>query len=345
LPVGRTLQRILRSRHSLQASARNSCPAKAGPTIALLLVPVLAQADPFPARDLNPLLAGFGLPAALPARLSGESWWLAADFNWASTSLAQRAATQQLIVDAEIREMRATIGRSWPSGFAAQVEIPYRYTGGGVLDSAIDGWHDAFGLPEGARATMPQDRIRVAYARGGTVLLDMDSSAHGLGDIALDVGRSLYSETSGAAAIWLSIKLPSGDADRLTGSGATDVSLAIAGERRLGESWSAFGQASVTRLGRGERFAEQQQDLVWSGLAGIGWRAWRGLELKAQLDAHSAVFDEADLDFLGDALVLTVGGDYRFASGWQLDIAVSEDIAVESASDVVFVFGLRRSWK
>jgi hypothetical protein len=67
--------------------------------------------------------------------------------------------------------------------------------------------------------------------------------------------------------------------------------------------------------------------------------------LKAQLDAHSAVFDQADVGFLGDALVLTVGGSYRFTSGWQFDIAVSEDIAVESASDVVFVFGLRRSWR
>jgi hypothetical protein len=309
------------------------------------LLSPLAAADPFPARDLNPLLAGFGLPSALPARVSSESWSVAADFHWASTSLAQRAGTERLIVDAEIREMRVTLGRSWSSGFAAQLEIPYRYTGGGMLDSAIDSWHDTFGLPEGARPSMPRDRIRIAYARGSTVLLDMQSSADGLGDIALDVGRSLYSETSGAAAVWLSIKLPSGDADLLTGSGATDVSLAIAGERRLGEQWSAYGQASVTRLGHGERFADQQQDTVWSGIAGIGWRAWRGLELKAQLDAHTAVFDEADVDFLGDALVLTVGGDYRFASGWQLDIAVSEDIAVESASDVVFVFGLRRSWK
>jgi hypothetical protein len=277
--------------------------------------------------------------------VSGETWSLAAEFNWASTSLAQRAGTQRLIVDAEIREMRVTVGRSWASGFAAQLEVPYRYSGGGVLDSAIDSWHDAFGLPEGARASMPRDRIRIAYARGSTLLLDMRSSADGLGDIALDVGRSLHSQTSGSAAVWLSIKLPSGDADRLTGSGATDVSLAIAGERRLGENWSAYGQAAVTRLGRGERFADQQQDIVWSGIAGIGWRAWRGLELKAQLDAHTAVFDETGVDFLGDALVLTVGGDYRFASGWQLDIAVSEDIAVESASDVVFVFGLRRSWR
>ena len=65
--------------------------------------------------------------------------------------------------------------------------------------------------------------------------------------------------------------------------------------------------------------------------------------MKAQLDAHSAVFDDPDLEFLAEAFVLTVGGDYRFVSGWQLDIAVSEDIAVESASDVVFVIGLKKA--
>ena len=303
-----------------------------------------AAADPFPTRDLNPLLAGYGLPSALPARLSAESWTVAADLNWASTSLLQRDGSEQLIVDAEVREARVTIGRSWSNGFAAQLQIPYRYTGGGVLDDAIDSWHDFFGLPEGARAIMPTDRIRVAYASDGAVLLDVQSSQSGLGDISLDFGRSLYDTTSGAVAAWLSVKVPSGDADRLTGSGATDVSLAIAGEHRLGEDWSAFGQAGVTWLGDGERLSAQQSSVAWSALVGIGWNAWRGLDLKAQLDAHSAVFDDAALDFLGEALVLTVGGDYRFASGWRLDIAVSEDIAVESSSDVVFVFGLRRAW-
>ena len=275
--------------------------------------------------------------------MSGKTWTLAADLNWASVSLVQRAGSEQLIVDAETREARVTVGRSWPSGFAAQLEIPYRYTGGGVLDSAIDSWHDLFGLPEGTRAVSPQDRIRIAYARGNTVLFDVQSSQAGLADISLDFGRSLSSTASSAATAWLSVKLPSGDADRFTGTGATDVSLAIAAEHRLGENWSAFGQAGIAWLGEGERLADRQRDFAWTALAGVGWRAWRGLELKAQLDAHSAVFDEADLDFLGEALVLTVGGDYRFASGWQLDLAVSEDIAVESASDVVFVIGLKKA--
>lgn len=313
--------------------------------IALLLIAPLAEADPFPTRDLNPLLAGFGLPSALPARIAGDSWSIATDLNWASTSLVQRADSEQLIVDAETREARVTIGRSWSSGFAAQLELPYRYTGGGVLDDAIDDWHDFFSLPEGARSTMPTDRIRIVYQRAGATLLDIDSSVSGLGDASLDFGYSLRSTSTTAAAAWLSIKVPTGDADRLTGTGATDVSLSIAGEHGLSEDWSAFGQASVTRMGDGDRFAALQGDVVWSGFAGVGWHAWRGLQLKAQIDAHSAVFEDADLDFLGEAVVLTVGGDYRFQSGWRFEVAVSEDIAVESTSDVVFVFGLRRNWE
>jgi hypothetical protein len=311
---------------------------------ALLLSASLAEAAPFPTRDLNPLLGGVGLPSALPARIASDSWSFATDLNWASTALVQRAGAELLVVDAETREARITIGRSWSSGFAAQLELPYRYTGGGVLDAAIDSWHDFFDLPQGARSSMPTDRVRIAYERGGDRLIDIDSSASGLADASLDFGYALSATTSTAAAMWLSVKLPTGDADRLTGTDATDVSLTLAGEHRFGNNWSVFGQAAVTWLGDGERLSAQQNDLVWSGFAGVGWLAWRGLELKAQLDAHSSVFDDTDLDFLGAALVLTVGGDYRFESGWRFDFGVSEDVAVESASDVVFVLGLRRDW-
>jgi hypothetical protein len=314
------------------------------PIAAALLVSANAAAQPFPTRDLNPLLAGYGLPSALPTRLTDESWSFATDLNWASTALIQGSNGEQLLVDAETREARVTIGRTWANGFAAQLELPYRYTGGGVLDSAIDSWHDFFDLPQGARSVMPTDRMRIVYQRAGATLIDLDSSTSGLADISLDLGYSLHATTATNVAAWLSVKLPTGDADRLTGTGATDVALALAGEHRFGDEWSVFGQASVAWLGEGDRLPAQQREVAWSGFAGVGWHAWRGLHLKAQLDAHSAVFDEADLEFLGEAVVLTVGGDYRFESGWRLDVAVSEDVAVESASDVVFVFGLRRAW-
>ena len=312
--------------------------------VALLLIAPLAAADPFPSRDLNPLLAGYGIPGAMPARLAGKSWSVSADLDWASTALMQRVGSEQLIVDAEVREARVIIGHVWSGRFAAQLQLPYRYTGGGVLDSAIDSWHDFFDLPEGARTRQPQDAIRIAYAREGSLLLNTDAASSGPGDASLDFGYELASSPATAVTAWLSVKLPTGNARDFTGSQSTDVSMTLAAEHRLSDPWSLFAQAGATRLGKGERLARWQRDVVWSGLAGASFRAWRAMQLKVQLDAHSAVFDDSELDFLGGATVLTFGGDYRFASGWTLDLAVSEDIAVESASDVVFVIGLRRDW-
>jgi len=282
----------------------------------------------------------------MPTRLAaGEDrgWSGGLDVSWGSTALVQQSASETLIVDAETREARLTLQRPLSERFALQLQLPYRYTGAGNLDGFIDGWHDAFGLPDGARSELPPDAIDITYIRDRSQRLDMRSSASGLADIQASLGYDVAASEASALSAWLSVKLPTGDADKLTGSGATDVSFSLAGERRLDTDWSLFGQASVTWLGEGDLLSYRQRSVVWSGLAGLSGRVWRGLSLKAQLDAHTAAFD-SDLDFLNEAIVLTVGGDYRFASGWLVNIGVSEDIAVEHSPDVVFLFGVKRGW-
>jgi hypothetical protein len=308
----------------------------------LFSVPV--SAEPFLTRDQNPLLAGFGLPIAMPARVTNDGAWSGAmTFNWGSSAVIQESDTEALVVDAETREARLTLQRALTDGFAVQLQIPYRYTGAGTLDGFIDSWHETFGLPEGERAELPKDRFQIGYARSGRALFDTTTAGEGLADIEASIGYALVANPQSALTAWLGIKLPTGDADKFTGSGATDVTLLIAGERRLADRWSAFGQAGATWLGDGDLLTQQQKSVVWSGLAGISWQAWRGLSLTLQFDAHTAAFDSG-LKFLSDSVLLTVGGDYRFASGWQLDVGVSEDIAVERSPDVVFLIGIRRGW-
>lgn len=297
---------------------------------------------PFVIRDQNPLLAGFGLPAAMPAssprRLSGGI-----DLAWGSTALMQSQDDEALLVDAETREARVTLqGPLMDTGFAWLLQLPYRYTGGGNLDSFIDSWHDTFGLSDGARSALSRDQIGIVYTRAGTREVDINSSVSGLGDIQAALGYTLPTEAAALMA-WLTIELPTGDADKLTGSGGTDVSFLLAGQRRLSDRWSLFGQAAVTYLGDGDLLPDQQRSVVWSGMAGTSVRAWRGLSLKAQIDAHTAAYD-SDLDFFSEAVVLTVGGDYRFNSGWQLELGVSEDIAVEHSPDVVFILSVKQGW-
>jgi Protein of unknown function (DUF3187) len=316
---------------------------------AFLLTLQFAAADALPealpTREQNPLLAGFGIPMPLPARAAeAGAWQLATELNWGSTALIQTDGTEAMLVDAETRELRVTIGKSLSPRLALQLEVPYRYLGAGTLDGFIDSWHDVFGLPEGARPVLERDQFHIAYARGNQVVLDVRASARGLGDASLNLGYSMLATQASAATAWLSVKAPTGDADELSGSGAVDVSLAVAASHRFAERWSAFAQAAVTRLGDGDLLASQQRGVVWSGLGGVAWQASRGLALKAQVGGHTAVFERTNLDFMSDALVLTVGGAYRFQSGWTLDLAASEDIAVETAPDVVIIVGLERTF-
>jgi hypothetical protein len=272
-----------------------------------------------------------------------EGWAVGMDIFWGSTALLQDRAGEVLLVDAETREARVTLQRPISDRFAWQVQLPYRYTGGGNLDSFIDSWHDFFGLAEGVRPLLPDDQLNIIYVRDGARRLDIRSSANGLADIQAALGYRMHASAESALMAWLSVKLPTGDADKLTGSGATDVSLLLSGLHRLNERWSVFGQAAATWLGDGDLLADQQRSVVWSGMAGVSVQTWRGLSLKAQIDAHTAAYD-SDLDFLNEAVVLTVGGDYRFASGWRLDLGVSEDLAVEHSPDVVFLLSLKQSW-
>jgi hypothetical protein len=302
-----------------------------------------AQAAPFATRDQNPLLTGFGLPAPLPARLAQDGQWdLASSINWGSSAIEQRSAREALSIDAETREVRFTLGRRIGERWALQLQLPYFYVGGGVLDSFIDSFHDALGLPEGARPRQPQDALHLSYQRDGTLLLQQRSSGSGVGEAVLDVGYQLSTAPRSALAAWASIKLPTARESTLRGSGAVDVSLSLAGERRWGERWDGFGQVGLTWLGKGDLLPRQQRDFVASAMAGLSVRVVGGLHAKLQLDAHSAVFDGSALDYFGEVAILNIGGEYRFKNGWVFDAGVSEDIIVNASPDLVLLFGLRR---
>jgi hypothetical protein len=311
----------------------------------LLLAAPYANAEPLPTRDQNPLVSSFGLPMPLASRVDATPGWTARmDVNWGSTALLQDSDDDVLLVDVETFEARWTLQRSLNDRVAVQLQVPWRHVGAGTLDGFIDEWHDVFGLPEGARPVLPRDELNIAYQSDGALVLNVDESSSGIGDISAAVAYELLATTDAAASVWLSLKVPTGDAQKLTGSGTVDWSVVLAADRRIGNRWNAFGQAGLTRLGTGELLASRQEDWIWSALAGLGWQAWGGVELKAQIDAHTATYDAEGLDYFGEAVILTVGGSYRSGGGWQFDAGVSEDLAVEGSPDVVFIFGLRRSW-
>jgi len=61
------------------------------------------------------------------------------------------------------------------------------------------------------------------------------------------------------------------------------------------------------------------------------------------VNANTALYNDSDLAELSStALMLVMGGALQLPAGYQLDIGVSEDIAVATAPDVAFHLGLSK---
>lgn len=326
--------------------SRNHLHAGAGLGLLVLTSAPLAVAGPLPVRNQHPLATLYGLSSPLPARLPppGEQG-LGASVQWANFAVDGESGDAQFTLDGEVFEARASYQRALGDRYAVRVEAAWRKLDEGSLDGLIEQWHDAFGLPNGPRDRFPDERLLVEYRAGNdAVPLRLQESVSGLTDLPVSVGWQWQASEVAATSAWLTVKAPTGSASDLTGSGATDVAFSLAAERQLSARWQVFGQASIAWLGQGDVLAEWQEDYGWSVLAGITWNPWRGLDLTAQVEANSAVFDTG-LDGLdGDATVLTFGGSWRTPARWRLDFAISEDIETEASPDVVLHLGVSRGF-
>ena len=302
-----------------------------------------ARAEPFLVRNQHPVVALYGLPSPLPARLpAADETRVAAVVNWSNFAVTESRDDASVTLDGEVFETRLHLDHGFAGRFAVHGELAYRHLSAGSLDSAVETWHRIFGLPNGSRDQLPDDQLLLEYRTGSQTPLYIDQSVGGFADIPLAAGYQLVASETSAAATWLTVKLPTGKAEDFTGSGAVDVALTVAAEHRAAERWQLFGQANVAWLGDGDVLPEYQESYAWSALAGVSWNAWRALDLTLQFEANSAVLDTGMKELDGDAVVLTFGGTYRTTGGWQFDLGVSEDIEVDASPDVVFNLAVRR---
>jgi len=305
----------------------------------LLAGPVAAA--PFPTRDQNPLLAGLGLSLPLPAELATGATRIEGTVNWSNTANSRPDGNEAILVDIESRELRLTLEHGIGKRVAIRLELPYRRLNAGVLDGFIDGWHDAFGMPEGARVFLPRDDFRLAWFRDGKTLIDLREPVGGMGDLVLQAGFQLLRGEDSSVALWLSAEGPTGDEEQLLGNGAWDFALNVSGAHAFSSRGTLHWQAGGSYLGSGGPLKAYQKDWAGSVMGSFEYGVWRGLFLKGQIDAHTAAY-RSKVQFLGPAVILTLGADYRFASGWLFDVGISEDIEVSASPDVSFTFALRR---
>ena len=304
-------------------------------------LPVAAEApvsDAFPLRNHNPFLQVYGLPTFQTHELVAEGKTdVSLSYDVANDADDADRLGERLIIDAESQVLNLSIRRRFGERFEFGVDVPWVRHSGGYLDSVIFNFHDLVGLRNSSRDG-PDDQYRLFFEQRGTVLFDTDVPTSGIADVQLTAAMDL-----GKATLRAGIKLPTGDPDELTGSGAADISLGLHG----GSTTSLFqrdlaysGFLGVLLLGDGDIMPALQRSTVPYAGAALRWQATSRVALATQLYVQGPYFD-AELDELGgNTFQLSFGADFRLQGSF-LRLAIVEDIAAAAAPDFALHLSFR----
>ncbi len=324
----RTLTRVAAAAGALAAGTP---PLQAGP------------AEPFRTRNLSPLVSIFGAPVW---RTQPTGPRIAATAELANHYRFSRRGDDVLILDGETwrngLEVQLPLGERWFAG----LEAAYYQLSGGVLDDVIDGWHSAFGLPDGGRDNRPEGDLLFQIADVGGVFYHLERRARGFGDVQLSFGRTLGADER--FLVTGTLKAPTGDEAMLAGSGDADwaVTLLRRGERELaGKPAGGYWGLGLVMPGDAELVDFRQRDLVPIAVVGGGWRLLPRIGFRAQLDVH-APFYGTGLKELGQASAqATLGGWIDVGARSRVEFAVNEDLHVSTSPDVVVHAALHWQWR
>ena len=256
---------------------------------------------------------------------------------------AQRGA-EIVILDGETTRAEFAYRVGFGPRLEVGVELPYVWHASGSLDSFIEDWHKALGLPLGSRRNRPEDQLQFAYEDDTGVRFDYRRNSNGVGDARIIAGWQLTDSPTYAVALRFGIKVPTGDSAEFHGSGSTDFSIGIAGDAKelFGVSrLNGFLRTHAYYLGEPDLLSDLYRDLVGQFATGLGYQLSKAVELRVQAAARSATHHSA-IEILGQpSATLSVGGNFRLSDQYQLSIAISEDIKVRSAPDISFQASLR----
>ncbi len=299
-------------------------------------------AEPLHVRNLNPLVAVFGLPAWDTVPIGTRLGVTAEVANHYRFSVQ---GDDLLMLDGETVRTNLSFTHGFASGWSLGVEVPYYRVGGGVLDDLIDGWHSAFGMPDGGRNARPEGELLFRFGDRVAPAFLLTQPQSGIGDTQLKFARLIGVDQG--FVVQASVKLPTGDEEMLAGSGSGDWSVSLLRTRPLLARKRAAGYfwgVGLLRIGDPHRIDFESETWVPTGVVGGSWQAFPRFGLKAQIDVHGA-FYETPLEEIGEpGIQAALSAWRRTGERGTLELAVVEDLNVSTAPDVVLQVAASWQW-
>lgn len=291
-------------------------------------------AVPLRTVNLNPFHMVLGVPGSFGARLAETDETeaiLALDI--AAHLLGHEVGGERVLLDGETYRPSLSIRRGLTERWEYFLGVAFVAHRAGIFDAFIESWHDVFGLPQQGWGGAPRNRLVMLYADADTARFDIRQDTASLGDASIGVGYALPvpALANDGVALRGSLKLPTGDAGALAGSGGFAGSLWVETSGVLFGTHAARTWLYAATLGAWGGEAPQ-------GLAGLGnrpmafarfgvtWRPLAWMTLTTQIDVHTSPYGDAEVAPLADTAVMVgMGGALRLSQYATLEIAVTED--------------------
>lgn len=303
---------------------------------------------PVEARNLHPVQMTALDPTPLDPGAKGKAPVVGIRTDWANLWLLNGKGQDAIHLDGEILRTEAfariPLGDGWTFGLG----LPIVHASGGVLDTFIETWHSAFGLPQNLRNRLPKDAQLVQVVRrepGGPdqVAYKLDREELALGDLPIQVHKTLVAWKGFAVGVAGGIELPTGSQNRGIGNGGLDSSLggdlSYRGRNFAGFAWAH--RVWVAQANQAKAAGLPYSDLWKAGIGGqMGMRSW--LSILAQLNFETSVLKELRNDHASkNQLLLWTGARFQISPRLNFDLMVGEDLITDVSPDVTIHLSLR----
>ncbi|MDB6060022.1 MAG: hypothetical protein JWM78_125 [Verrucomicrobiaceae bacterium] len=300
--------------------------------------------EPLQLSNRQPFVQLFNLPPMRSAEVlpaAATEWRGAIDV--ANNFVREHRDDEQLFFDGESQRYELSARYGIGHNVELGVSVPWISCNGGALDGFIDDWHRWWGLPRGGRPDFRSHQVAFNYQRDGHTEFNFANAESGFGDVQISAAWQWIKSSQNAVALSGYINLPTGDVDKLTGTGKTSAGFSVAAthDRLFDLPLALSANIGAQYLPRVDVLREEQKQYAWFADTEINWVVAQDWRLKAQLQTHSAIYDSG-LRALGtNPVQLLLGGSVKLSPHWMLDTAVGEDVLVDTAPDVTLQLALR----
>jgi hypothetical protein len=246
-----------------------------------------------------------------------------------------RRANESLVIDSETQNLEANLIYGLSDRWQLDMQVAYIKHSGGSLDSLIQSWHDVFGLSDGDRPLFQDDGFQFLYI-GDQGQANSIRPSGGLSDIRVGAGYSIKQNYISSLMVRFGVNLPTGSAEKLTGSDELDFDLGVYASGNNIGSWTSLGwhnNLGMVLVGDDVSFSIPTKNTAWFHSIGLSWELNNKWQVKGQVDSHSALFDSKISELSKVASQLTLGLAYETEKSGLIELYFSEDLTVNRAAD------------